>query len=185
MEAEYVTTGVRRTLGGVYRAPLGTEIPEDASSTLGASFVEQGFISEDGVTFSHEFESVDIREWGGQLVRRISTSRDVTCTLKAIETENIDVLKSIYGDNNVTGTLATGLTVVDNDTDPGESVWVIDMIGLEGTLKRIVLPRATISDLGDEVYKRDEVAGYEVTLTALPDEDGVKMYEYLVAADSE
>lgn len=183
MNAEYVTTGVRRTLGGVYRAPLGTTLPTDADTALATAYVEQGFISEDGVTLSHEFESTDVREWGGQLVRRISTSRDVTCQLKSIETENVEVLKSIYGEDNVTGTLATGIAVVDNDTDPGESIWVIDMIGLDGSNKRIIFPRATISDLGDEVYKRDEVAGFEITLTALPDATGTKMYEYLKAAE--
>ena len=183
MNSEYVTTGVRRSLGGVYRAPLNTTLPEDADTALAATYKEQGYISEDGVTLSHEFESTDVREWGGQLVRRISTARDVTCALKAIETENIEVLKSVYGNDNVTGTLADGITVTDNDTDPGESVWVIDMIGMDGSNKRIVFPRATIIDLGDEVYKRDEVAGYDITLTALPDEDGVKMYEYLKAAE--
>ena len=38
MQAANVTTGKRRTAGGIYRAPVGTTLPTDASTSLAASF---------------------------------------------------------------------------------------------------------------------------------------------------
>ena len=50
-------------------------------------------------------------------------------------------------------------------------------------LKRVVLPDAKVGEVGDIVYKDDEAVGYELTLTALPDEDGNTHYEYLISSD--
>lgn len=185
MDAEKVTTGVRRSLGGVYRAPLDTELPTDAVTALGTDFVEQGYVSEDGITMSHSFESADIKEWGGKTVLSISTSRNVTCQMKFIESLNTDLLETIYGEGNVTGTIDTGIQVTDKDEDPGASIWVIDMACNNGSIKRLVFPRATITDMGDEVYKRDEATGFDITLTLLPDSSGNKMYEYINEGEAE
>ena len=178
MDAKNVTTGVRRSLGGVYRAPLGTTLPEDATTALANDFKDQGYISEDGITKSRSFETQNIIEWGGTTVQVVQTSKDVTLAFKEIETLNIEAIKAVYGEENVDGTIATGLTVIENDEEPVEAVWVVDIVCLDGTLERMVIPRGKISELGDEVYKRDEATGYDITLTCLPDEDGNKIYTY-------
>lgn len=184
MEAKYVTTGVRRSLGGIFRAPAGTDIPETATESLAADFKDMGYVSEDGVTKSRSFETEDIKEWGGATVHVVQTSKDVTLAFKEIETLNEDTIKAVYGEDNVSGTLATGLTVLENDEEPEEAVWVIDIACLDGTLERMVIPRGKISELGDEVYKRDEAVGYDITLSCLPDEDGNKIYTYYAEAES-
>ena len=51
-----VSTGKPRVTGGVYRAPVGTTLPEDATTALGNSFVSLGYISTDGVTQSSEHD---------------------------------------------------------------------------------------------------------------------------------
>ena len=50
-------------------------------------------------------------------------------------------------------------------------------------LKRIVIPQASLSELGDIVYKDDEAIGYAITLNALPDKDSVTHYEYIKSAE--
>lgn len=180
--ANEVTTGVRRSLGGVFRAPAGTTLPTDADTALAATFKDMGFISEDGITKSRSVETSDIKEWGGTTVHVIQTSKEVTVQFQELATLNIDVIKSIYGDDNVSGTMADGLTVIENDDEPEEAVWVVDITCLDGTLERMVIPRGKISELGDEVYKRDEAVSYDVTITCLPDNSGNKIYTYYAKA---
>lgn len=183
--ANEVTTGVRRTLGGVYRAPLGTTLPTDASSTLASAYVDMGFISEDGITKSRSTETTDIKEWGGTTVHVIQTSKEVTLSFQELATLNVDVIKSIYGEDNVTGSMAAGLKVTETDAEPEEAVWVVDIECLDGTLERMVIPRGKISELGDEVYKRDEAVAYDITLTCLPDNTGAKVYTYYKATSND
>lgn len=176
--ASEVTTGVRRSLGGVFRAPTGTTLPTDADTALAADFKDMGFISEDGITKSRSTDTQELKEWGGTTVHVVQTNKEVTLSFTDIGTLNIDAIKAVYGASNVTGTFSSGLKVKETDDEPEEAIWVVDMVCLDGTLERMVIPRGKISELGDEVYKRDEAVGYDITLTCLPDSYGVKIYTY-------
>ena len=165
--------------GAIYRAPLGTTLPSDATTSLGGSFVELGYISEDGLVNTNSPETENIKDWGGTDVLNVLTEKtdEFQCTL--IEVLNEDVLKAVYGASNVTGTLSTGIAVTANASEQEEAIWVVDMVMRNGVLKRIVIPNGKISDLGDITYKRDEAVGYEITLTGLADTSGNTHYEYI------
>ena len=175
------TTGTRRVDGGIYIAPLGTAVPTDASTDLGADYKNLGYVSEDGVTNSLSVTSKDIKEWGGDTVMTVKTGQNDTFKLKYIESMNLEVLKSIYGAENVTESNGA-VTVKVNAKDAGAAVYVIDMAQNGGRLKRIVIPRGTVSALGDIVYKNDTPVGYDVTISAGLDTNGNTHYEYISAA---
>ena len=176
-----VTVGKPKVAGAVWRAPKGTTLPTDASTTL-TGFTELGYVSEDGVTNSNSPDSEKIKAWGGQIVLVVSTEIPDTFQMTLIETLNPEVAKAVYNSDNVTLNGTTGFNIKVNADPIEEASYVIDMRMTGGAIKRIVIPDGMISERGDIVYKDDEVVGYDITLDALPDASGNNHYEYIVYA---
>ena len=165
--------------GAIHRAPLGTTLPTSATATLSEEFKMLGYVSEDGLTNSDSRDSESVKAWGGDTVLNVLTSREDTFGFTLIESINVDVLKMVYGDENVTGDLTNGIVINANSNCDTEAVYVIDMILKNNVLKRIVIPDAKVSEVGDISYKDAEATGYETTLTCMPDSDGNTHYEYI------
>lgn len=183
MNTANVTTGKRRVDGGIYRAPLGTTLPTDASTSLAAAFKNIGYVAEDGVTNTVSRETTDIKEWGGDVVDSVMTAQTDTFKFKSIEALNVDLLKTVFGAANVTES-SGAITINVKATESDAAIFVIDMIMKNNRLKRIVIPNGKISALGDIVYKANEAVAYELTITAALDSSGVTHYEYISAASS-
>ena len=177
-DATKVTVSKPKTGGAIYRAPLGTSLPTDASSELDVAFKELGYASEDGLVNSNSPESNSIKAWGGDTVYTYQKEKDDTFQFKLLEALNPDVLKTVYGDDNVTGTVQAGLTVKANSSAAEDKAWVVELI-LNGVLKRVVVPKAKITEMDDIVYADEEALGYDITITATPDTDGNTHYEYI------
>lgn len=175
-----VTAGKPKIGGAIYRAALGTALPTSATSELNSIWEEVGYCSDSGLTNSNTRSSEQIKAWGGDVVLTTQTEKTDTFQMTWIELLNTVTLKAVHGDDNVTGTLSDGITIKVNAHELDAASYVIDMLLRDGAVKRIVIPNGKISEVGDVVYSDNEVAGYEVTLTCLPDSDGNTHYEYIV-----
>ena len=178
-----VSAGKPKVAGAIYRAPLGTTLPTDASTALSSAFADMGYISEDGVVNNNAPSTEKIKAWGGQVVLIVSTEKPDTFKLTFLEALNPNVLETVYGEGNVTVDGSAGTIAVVATADELDAyVYVMDIAMRGGALKRIVIPNGVLSDLGDIVYKDDTPIGYEVTLDAMPDSNGDNHFEYIKLA---
>lgn len=178
VNATNVSTGKPKTTGAVFVAPTTATLPTDATSTLGAEFKSLGYISEDGITNDMSSTSEDIRDWSRKVVASIQTETNDSWSMSFIESLNVEVLKLVYGDANVTESDGK-ITVKANGAEAVEKAFVIDMILNGGKVKRIVLPKGKLSELGEISYSAGGVIAYDATIAALPDGQNNAHYEYI------
>lgn len=181
-DALKVSAGKPKIGGAIYSAPLGTTLPTDATTELDAAFKSLGYVSEDGVSNASSPEIETLKAWGGDSVLTLNKGRADKVKYKLIEALNEEVIKAVYGEKNVTGTVAAGLTITVNSEEQPPRAYVIDMILKNNTLKRIVIPNAQLGEVEDIVYADNSEIGYGCTLYALPDAEGQTHYEYIKAA---
>lgn len=163
-----VTAGKPAVGGALYRAPLGTTLPTDATTALSSAFTALGYMSEDGFKNNNSPESSSIKAWGGETVLDIQNGKPDTFGGTFIEALNPDVLGTVHGESNVSGTLTSGITVYATPDDATEYVYVCDMIMRGGVLKRIVIPQGKITEVGEVTYSDSAAVGYPFTISATP-----------------
>lgn len=177
---ENVTTGKAAVGGAVFWADPATTLPTDTTTALDAAFVDLGYCSTDGLKNNQTKSSQDVKAWGGDVVDSHDTEHADVYTVTLIEGLNPEVLKAARASANVSGTLATGITVKANRAERDYMAWVVDMVGKDALIRH-VLPCAKVTAVAEVQYTDTNVLGYQLTLAAYPNSLGDTHYEYIKA----
>ena len=182
--AKNVSFGKPKASGAIFVAPAGTTLPTNATSSLNAAFKNLGYVSEDGLVNGVETDTENVNAWGGDLVLSAQTTWGEMFTTNLIET-NEDVLKTMYGDSNVSVDGSGNITLKVNSTVLPAIVVVFEIVMTGGRIKRIVLGNAQIVDRSGEItYVDGEPVAYPAMFRAYPDSDNDTHKEYITAVTS-
>lgn len=172
-----VALGKPRTGAGIYRAPLGTALPADASSQLGPGFVAQGYVSDEGVSREISRAYAAQKAWGGDEVANSRTEETIRLNFALIEVNNRDALESAFGSEAISG--ADGLTTVTyKGKETPNSTWVVDM-EYKGGLRRIVFPHAAnVTEDFSQSFTDESLITLPFSLAAYKDAEGAYFYDH-------
>lgn len=170
-EAENIGLGKGNgEIGGyLYRAPIGTTLPTDATTALGSSFVFVSVISRDGVTTAHESEVIEENDWADKPIFTETTNERVRKTMTLLS-NTMEAAKCKYGDTAVTGT-ASAFSVKHGLNAPREEyVYVWETLINKKTKKRSVMPRGKVTANDNVQEQPGSVLGAPITITGLYDD---------------
>lgn len=174
LQAEQVRVGIT---GEVFKAPRGTAAPTGPVAALDAAFVGLGYVSEDGVTESHEDSVENIVAWqNAQVVRATRTESLATIACAFLESKG-SVLEAFHPGSNLVesppGTFK--LEVKPPEAEP--SAWVLDVVDGDKHL-RIYVGNGEVTERGEIAYVNGDAIMYPITITCYPDSDGNLMVKW-------
>lgn len=167
--------------GSFYRAPLGTTLPEDALDTLDAAYEDHGWMGDDGFKFSPKRDTTRHQAFGGQIVKVTQDKYEATVTATIYE-QNIETLKTIFGDDHVTVDYSGGHAAyrVDwSDQMLPRSTFVVRYIDGNKTGLQII-EEGQIVEIEDIEYVQDQLVKFTVTIECFkPDSGNPSVYSLI------
>lgn len=182
-DSSNVSTGKPKVGGAIFVAPKGTAVPTDAATALPNTFVNLGYVSEDGLTNTVETDTNDINDWSGNTVLSEQTSYKETFSFGLIETKEAS-LAQYYGPENIEVLGDGTIKVRHNAATLPEQVAVIEQVLSNGRVKRTVIEKAQMSDRsGDVTSTAGDPVTYPIVWNAKPNDDGDTAVDYIAAVE--
>lgn len=170
--------------GVLFSAPVGSTLPTDASTTIASPFLanDHGAVGEDGFSVSPTRSSKDIKMFGGGLFIDVQDEYTETVKIVLLEEDNDAVIKSTFGDANVTTTAATSTkgtlrTIYHTDDVLPIKAWVVQAKSGDKR-KRFVIEKARVSEVAEIKNVHNDTTRSELTLKVFKGTNGKYVTEY-------
>lgn len=164
-----------------------TNFPKNASSELptGLNAKPGGFIGEEGLTKTVDRSTEKIKDWNKDTVIVLETDHSVVVKFTFLEAANANVLKAVYGKDNVK-IEGKNIQVVDSAGELPHFSFVGELNGGEGKKGRIFVPDGQVTNVADITFKKDDVIKYEVEIEcfAVDNKKFIAFFEVPEAAGS-
>ena len=164
--------------GGGWVATLGTSAPDSPLTQPVAPWEPLGAISDDGLTYGFDEDSQEFTPWGLTSPFRTQITKSVrTFKVTLWETARVAVQSIMYRIPAVDLAPVGGLTSFAETASPvpdRRSWWFLVVDG--DSYRGFYVPQGEVSDRSDVSFKQDEMSGYEITVTAYPDDAGNTVY---------
>ncbi|WP_235618821.1 phage tail protein [Embleya scabrispora] len=171
--------------GGGWVGPLGTAKPASPLATPPPTWAALGRLTEDGLVRGWDEDSTEFRSWGQTAPFRTIITKSNRTFKVACQEINRPAVMSLWNripEGSLTPDVDGFVNFAETATPvPDRRAWWF--IVLDGTTFRgFYVPQGEISNREDETYKNDELATYNMTITAYPDDAGNTVYHtYKVA----
>ena len=170
------------TVGGLYVAPFGTDLPDDVDAPLDAAFKNLGYISADGVSITIDSATNPIEVWGGDEIGSLRDTYSIEYSMQLYQVLSPEVNAALFGDDNVstedaTDTLGARMRVLLNSKLPPRVSIVIDSFYDDKALRHVG-QIAQLSDLDDITLVHNEALSLSVVFKVLRGTDGNHLVQY-------
>lgn len=157
----------------------GVALPTDTTTALNAAFKDAGYVDQSAVDISTNINVNNVAAYGTFApVQIITTSEVKQVKFGFLETNVVTLaLKSRQALASVSLT-AGAVTVTEGPGRDVEWAGVVHAVNGSGKIIRKVFPRLKISSVDNETINFANPVKYGVTLTALPDSNGISVYSY-------
>lgn len=181
-----------RFSGGFWIGPAVTDpekFPTDATTppntaAEAAGLKTAGFITSDGVAESEDRSTEKILDWNLDVIDVVETDYGLQITVTCAEAANADVLKFIYGEENVTVTPASGDTPFSVHIKKGSrelenGAIMFDIKGKGGAAGRGFAAEVQVQSVGEITYTKASLIQYPLTIDVLNDVTGTYLHTWL------
>lgn len=156
LNADNVVVGIT---GKVYVGDVTATAPTDYSSTL-TGFTDLGYVSADGVTFTVDKSTNQIRAWqNADLVREVVTEGTATYSFMLLETTQ-DAVEAYFG-----GSLVGDKIQLNPTATGGKKSFVIDIVDGADVIRHYI-PTGEIMSVEAQTIQNGEAIMYGMTVTA-------------------
>lgn len=165
--------------GGGWVAATGTTAPTSPLTQPLTPWEPLGAISDDGLVYGFDEASKEFTPWGLTSPFRTQITKSVrTFKVTLWETARVAVQSIMYRiDAADLAPDVSGITAFAETASPvpDRRAWWFAV--LDGDSARgFYVPQGEVSDRSDVTFKQEEMSGYEVTITAYPDDSGNTVY---------